>query len=160
MNKLGILVVGLGLGLMSCEKPQMIELDEQGQPVKIVNSMRLTYDAPSATSKSADPRITLTINGDVKDFDLEDDHYYDDGQDEFVHFSQTYTTEHEGDLLRLYFSVLVNTNTNQVEDDALNFIEINEGQQIIDIVASAGNVNENDESISYDNNGISFRLSL
>ena len=160
MNKL-LLVLGLGMAIMSCEKPQDIELDAFGEPIDLVDSLRVVYEAPSATSKSAEPNIDIFVNGIEREFELEDDHYYDDGRDEFVHFSQTYTTELNGDLLRIYFSVLVNTNTNEVEDDALNFVEINEGAQIIEIIPSNGNVNEVDESISYDdNNGLSFRLVL
>ena len=157
MNKL-LLVLGLGMAIISCDKPEMIIDGNSDQ--RLINSIGLVYELPSATSKSADPRVELTIDGVVRDFDLEDDHFYDDGRDNLIHFSQTFTAEVDGVLLRVYFSILVNIDTNLSEDAFIEVSNRDNEYQIININNSDVIVSESDESVTINNGQVSFRLTL
>ena len=157
MRKL-VLVLGLGALIMSCDKPEMIIDGNSDQ--RLINSIGLVYELPSATSKSADPRVELTIDGVVRDFDLEDDHFYDDGRDNLIHFSQTFTAEVDGELLRVYFSILVNIDTNLGEDAFIEVSTRDNEYQIININNSDVIVSESDESVTINNGQVSFRLTL
>ena len=158
MNKLGILVTALTLGLVSCDKQEEFDIDTPQQD--LINSIGLVYELPSTTSKSASPNVELTIDGVVRDFDLEDDHFYDDGRDEFLHFSQTFTTEVNNELLRVYFSILVNIDTNLGEDAFIEVSTRDNEYQIININNSDVIVSESDESVTINNGQVSFRLTL
>ena len=152
------LLLTIAAAMMSCEKPEPIILDEDNA---IINSIEVRYQAPSRTSKSADPVETLIVNGVERDFTLEGDHFYDDGRDSDVHFSQTYITEVDGQLLRIYFSVLVNIDTNEAIES--NFVEVSTRDneyQIIDIINSNVRVNEANETITYNSVDLSFSLTL
>ena len=152
------LLLLIALSFASCEKQEEINFDEP--QTNIINSIGLVYELPSATSKSAAPNVELTIDGVVRDFDLEDDHFYDDGHDEFLHFSQTFTAEVDNQLLRVYFSILVNTDTNLGEDAFIEVSTRDNDYQIITIENADVIVNEADESVTINNGQVSFRLTL
>ena len=157
MRKL-VLVLGLGALIMSCDKQEDFDFNEP--QADLINSIGLVYELPSATSKSADPRVELTIDGVVRDFDLEDDHFYDDGRDNLIHFSQTFTAEVNGELLRVYFSILVNIDTNLGEEAFIEVSTRDNEYQIININNSDVIVNESDESVTINNGQVNFRLTL
>ena len=154
-----LLLLTIAAAMMSCEKPEdNFTLQNADNP--IISSIGLVYELPSATSKSAAPNVELTIDGVVRDFDLEDDHFYDDGRDEFLHFSQTFTAEVDNQLLRVYFSILVNTDTNLGEDAFIEVSTRDNDYQIITIENADVIVNEADESVTINNGQVSFRLTL
>ena len=155
-----LLLLTIAAAMMSCEKPED-DFIIQNADNPIISSIEVRYQAPSTTSKSADPVETLIIDGIERDFDLEGDHFYDDGRDSDVHFSQTYITEVDGQLLRIYFSVLVNIDTNEAIES--NFVEVSTRDneyQIIDIINSNVRVNEANETITYSSVDLSFSLTL
>ena len=99
-----------------------------------INSFDLTQRQPSASSRAL-PTVVVTINGQEQTLDLSQDFFYDDGADNLVHLSQSYTIElvaetvittsldestgevieTESDVtntFEVYFNVLVDTDTN------------------------------------------------
>ena len=152
-----VLCLIVAISMASCEKPGM-EIDPiTGETIDLVESLGITYSAPSVTSKNADPIETLTINGQVREFNLVGDHFYDDGRDQLVHFSQTYDTDLDGVRLLVYFNILIDIDANQAVE---GLIEINDGEQRIPIQLNLVQVDESSETITYSHEGISFSLTL
>ena len=153
--------------LSSCEKPQLV--DDMGNEISRSEAIR-TLDAEfsnaSATSRAANDVMTITINGESNRFELERDHYYDDGADEFVHFSQTYDRrmvigqDVDGNDIEerviVYFDILVNTDSGSFEG----------GEVVVESHNTTFNLNSNsftsisDGYVSYDDGSLSFRLDL
>ena len=137
--KLTGLTLGLVLGLTSCTKEEGIESSLSSSTTVVnhfeeINNFDLTQRQPSASSRAL-PTVTVTINGQENELDLSQDFFYDDGADNLIHLSQSYTidlvaetvitttvdestgniVETESDVtntFEVYFNGLVDTDTN------------------------------------------------
>ena len=138
-----------------------------------LNTFNSSIRQSSSTGKSNSiTEIITTINGTSHTLNLEEDFFYDENEDEYVHLLQQYRVEFEVEeslvSVIVFFDIMTNRDTNTIVDgipDGLGgvlptantmTININGEDTVVSVVDATLNYPE----VSYDDGKYSFNISL
>ena len=138
-----------------------------------LNTFNSSIRQSSSTGKSNSiTEIITTINGTSHTLNLEEDFFYDENEDEYVHLLQQYRVEFEVEesfvSVIVFFDIMTNRDTNTIVDgipDGLGgvlptantmTININGEDTVVSVVDATVNYPE----VSYDDGKYSFNISL
>ena len=163
-----LLLLLIALSFASCEKQELF--DDMGNEItrsEAIQTLDVKLNQPSISGKgAASPEIVITINGNENTFTLNRDHFYDDGADSDIHYSQTYDRravigqDAEGNDITerviIYFDILVNVDTQELITGSVDV----ESHDTSFAVSQSGFSQISAERIIYNLNGLSFNLEL
>lgn len=102
------MVLSTFLALIGCSKEESFTLESFSSRI---------VQTDTTSKKAAQTQIVTTINGESHTLNLDQDLFYDLGEDEFIHLLQNYRVEFEVDqefiTVIVFFDILTDQNLNQ-----------------------------------------------
>ena len=147
--------------------------DNSSAGVFTLETFNTSINQIAITGKSiSNTEIITTINGVSHTLNLEEDFFYDEDEDEFVHLLQQYRVEFEVEetfvSVNVFFDIMTNRDNNTIVDgipDGLGGILPTANTMTINIngeetIVSVIDANVNYPSVNFDNGKYSFNISL